>query len=305
MKAGRIVLLVLLFASLAAPLYAATVSGIAAVVNDRVITTHQLDVAVAATLDGKSTPPPLDLANLRSQVLDQLIEDSLVEQKIATLGLKVDDQEVDAALRDVQEQNHLTREQLVAALQAQGMPFDTYKEHLRKQILRLKLVGKEVQSKVEVTNQDTLDYFREHINDYRQAPTMRLGRITFPAAAKAATDAARKRLLAGEDLDSVLKTYADKGATGGDMGMVKDGELAPVFDQAIKNLQQGGVSDVVTGPDGKLYLFKVDQRTPGSIRKYDTVKSEIEHTLLEQKRQDRFKEWVQALRKEAYIDIRI
>ena len=305
MKASRIVLLALLFASLAAPLYATTVSGIAAVVNDRVITTHQLDAAVAAALDGKSTPPPLDLANLRSQVLDQLIEDSLVEQRIAALGLKVDDQEIDGALRDVQEQNHLTREQLVAALQAQGMPFDTYKEHLRKQILRLKLVGKEVQSKVEVTNQDTLDYFREHIDDYRQAPTMHLSRLTFPAAARAATDAARQRLLAGEALDSVLKAYADQGATGGDMGVVKDGELAPVFDQAIKSLPQGGVSGAVTGPDGKLYLFKVDQRTPGAIRKFDTVKSEIEHTLLEQKRQDRFKEWVQGLRKEAYIDIRI
>ena len=89
------------------------------------------------------------------------------------------------------------------------------------------------------------------------------------------------------------------------MGSFKEGELSDVFDQAIRDLQQGQVSDVVDGPKGNLYLFKVDVRKPGTIRKFDTVKGEIEKTLLEKKREDRFKEWVQGLRKDAYIDIRI
>jgi len=315
MKAGRIILLALLLTSLAAPLRAATVSGVAAVVNDRVITTHQLDQAVAAALEGKPQPPPVELANLRSQLLSRLIEDSLVEQKIAELGLKVSDEEVEAAIRDVQKQNHLTREQLVAALQAQGMDFAAYREGLRKQMLRFKLVGREVQSKVEVTNQDALDYFREHIDDYREAPYMRISRITFPVpstasakareAIRAQAEEARQKLLAGEDLNVVLKTYAAAGAEGGDMGTFKEGELSDVFDQAIRDLQQGQVSEVVDGPQGNLYLFKVEVRKPGTIRKFDTVKGEIEKTLLEKKREDRFKEWAQGLRKDAYIDIRI
>ena len=315
MKAGRIILLALLLTSLAAPLRAATVSGIAAVVNDRVITTHQLDQAVAVALEGKPQPTPVELANLRSQLLSRLIEDSLVEQKIAELGLKVGDEEVEAAIRDVQKQNNLTREQLVAALQAQGMDFAAYQESLRKQILRFKLVGREVQSKVEVTNQDALDYFREHIDDYREAPYTRISRITFPVPAAASAQAreairaqaeeARQKLLAGEDLNVVLKAYAAAGAEGGDMGTFKEGELSDVFDQAIRDLQQGQVSDVVAGPKGNLYLFKVDVRKPGTIRKFDTVKGEIEKTLLEKKREDRFKEWAQGLRKDAYIDIRI
>jgi peptidyl-prolyl cis-trans isomerase SurA len=315
MKAGRVILLGLLFATLAAPVRAETVSGIAAVVNDRVVTTHQLDQAVAAALEGKPEPGQMELANLRSQLLSRLIEDSLVEQKIAELGLKVSDEEVEAAIDDVQKQNQLTREQLVAALQAQGMDFADYKENLRKQILRFKLIGREVQSKVEVTNQDELDYFREHIDDYREAPYMRISRITFPVPANAAAtereairskaEQARQRLVAGEELEAVLKAYTGEGAEGGDMGIFKEGELSKVFDQAIRNLQQDQVSELVDGPKGNLYLFKVDVRKPGSIRKFDTVKGEIEQTLLKQKREERFKEWAQGLRKAAYIDIRI
>lgn len=315
MKAGRIMLLGVLFLSLAAPLRAETVSKIAAVVNDQVITTHQLDQAVAAALEGKPRPDQEELANLRSQLLSRLIEDSLVEQKITDLGLKVSDEELEAAIDDVQKQNQLTREQLIAALQAQGMDFADYKKNLRKQILRVKLIGREVQSKVEVTNQDELDYFRDHIDDYREAPYMRISRVTFPvpdkagaaerAAIRSKAEQARQRLAGGEKLDAVLQAYAADGVEGGDMGIFKEGELSKVFDQAIRGLQQGQVSEVVDGPRGNLYLFKVDVRKPGSIRKFDTVKGEIEKTLLDQKREARFKEWVKDLRKAAYIDIRI
>lgn len=315
MKAGRILLPVLLLVLTAGPLRAEIVSRIAAVVNADVITTHQLDQAVAAVLEGKPKPSPVDLANLRSQLLNRMIEDKLVQQKIAELKLTVSDEELEAAIRDVQKQNHLTREQLVAALQAQGMSFDAYKENMRKQILRFKLIGREVRSKVEVTNQDLLDYFREHIDDYREAPYTRISRITFPVPAsadaaakeklKADAEAARKRLEAGDALDQVLKDYAAAGAEGGDMGTFKEGELAPVFDRAIRDLKQGQVSAVVAGPRGNFYLFKVDVRKPGTIHKFDTVKDEIEQTLLKQKREERFQEWAKSLRKDAYIDIRI
>lgn len=303
---------------LAWPAGAATVDKIAAVVNDRIITTHQLDQAVQAQLKERKEPFPSgsELANLRSNLLSRLVEDSLVDQKIQQLGLSVSDQEVETAIRDVQKQNKLTREQLVNALQVQGMDFEVYKAKLRKQILRFKLIGREVQSKVEVTSQQVRDYFREHLDDFRQAPFMRISRITFPvpkaadakqrAAIRAKAEAARQRLADGEDLATVLKGYAvDGSADGGDMGIFKEGELTPVFDRAIRDLKQGEVSNIVAAPNGDLYLFKVDVRKPGTIRQFDTVKGDIEQILLEQNREKRFQDWVKNLRQEAYIDIRI
>ncbi len=318
MKPAKIFLAAFLALGMTVPGRAETVDKIAAVVNDQIITSHQLDQAVDTYLKAQGGGRPLsavESARLRSQVLDRQIEDGLVAQKIVKLGLKVSDDEVENAIRDVQKQNKLTREQLIAALQAQGMDFDVYKENLRQQILRFRLVGKEVQSKVEVTGQEVRDYFKEHIDDYREAPFMRISQLTFKlpkgagekqrAALKAKAEAARKLLVSGEELPAVLHAYADNGVEGGDMGVFKEGELNPVFDQAIRNLQEKEVSEVVEGPDGAYYLFKVDVRKPGSIRQFDVVKGEIEQTLLEQNREKKFKEWAQGLKKDAYIDIRI
>jgi peptidyl-prolyl cis-trans isomerase SurA len=319
MKFLQILMAACLVLGATAPARAETVSGIAAVVNDRIITTHQLARAVAdfqATEGAGRILSPGDLADLRSQLLSGMIEESLVAQKVEQLGIVVGNEEIEGTIQDVLKQNKLTREQLVIALERQGMKFEDYRENLRKQLLRFKLVGREVQSKVEVTTQEVRDYFREHIDDYREPPFMRISRLTFPAPkpgdplqradVSALAETARGRLTAGEALPAVLLDYAHTGnATGGDMGDFKEGELNPVFDRAIRDLGEGAVSSVIEAPNGDLYIFKVDVRKPGSILQFDAVKGEIERTLLEQNREKRFQEWAQGLKKAAYIDIRI
>ena len=84
---------------------------------------------------------------------------------------------------DVQRQNKLNAQQLEEALRQQGMSLTEYQENIRSQILRFKLLAREVQSKIEVSTQEIRDYFREHIDDYRLAPSIRLSVISFPLAA--------------------------------------------------------------------------------------------------------------------------
>ncbi len=298
---------------------AETVDKVAAVVNDRIITTRQLDVAVAeyrATEGAGRIFTPAEMTDLRSQLLARLIDEALVAQKVEQLGIVVGEDEIEGTIQDVLKQNRLTREQLIIALERQGMSFESYRDNLRRQMLRFKLVGREVQNKVEVTSQEVRDYFREHLDDYREPPYMRISRLTFPVPKSSAprertdirtkAETARARLMAGEEWSSLLLEYANDGqATGGDMGEFKEGELTPVFDAAIRDLEEGAVSNVVEAPNGDFYIFRVDVRKPGSILQFDSVKGEIERTLLEQNREKRFQEWAQKLKKDAYIDIRI
>ncbi|MBE0597940.1 MAG: peptidyl-prolyl cis-trans isomerase, partial [Desulfuromonadales bacterium] len=186
---------------------AETVNRIAAVVNDEVITTYQLEKELAE--QGVEKSPAA-----RRQALEALIEETLISQRVEALGLKVTEEELEAAIEDVQRQNKLTREQLVEALRSQGMEFTEYRENLRRQILRFKLLGREVQAKVEVTSQEVRDYFRAHIDDYREAPNVRLNRLTFPIPPRASEEQmatirqqaaeALARLRGGESFTSVL-----------------------------------------------------------------------------------------------------
>ena len=309
--------LIALFLVTAAPLRAEVVDRIVAVVNDDIITLHQLDQEMAKRFPGQvnSNLSGPELYNQRKKVLSEMVEQTLLHQRTKELGLSVTQDDLDGALQDVEKQNNLTRAQLKQALESQGMKFDDYLDNLRNQILRLKLIGREVQSKVEVTNKETREYFRQHIDDYRLAPFVKLSRISFPFTA--ATTASEKRSLhfqaedaldrlqSGDDFNAVLAIYKnEKVAEGGELGTFGKGELTPQFEKAISGLQAGQVSPLLETPQGYLIL-RVDERSSGGFRKYDQVKGEIEEILRKSNTEEAFKEWTANLKKNAYIDIRL
>ncbi len=314
-KRFAILLATLLLSSIVAN--AEVVSKVAAVVNDSIITTYQLEKEFQEALalnPGSANLGVAEKDKLRRQLLDKLIEEELVKERIKKLRLKVSDNDVEAAIEDVQRQNNLTREQLKSALQQQGMDFATYKDSLRKQILRFKLIGIEVQSKAEVTSAEAREYYREHLDDYREPPYMHLSRLTFPVPGKAdktkiaeireqAVDA-REKLAGGSSIDVLLVSYATTGVDGGDMGKFQVGELSGIFDRAVRDLETGQVSEVVEMPNA-FFIFKMIERSSGEEKSFDKVSAEIERLLMEKKQDQAFKDWNQSLRKEAYIDIRI
>jgi peptidyl-prolyl cis-trans isomerase SurA len=281
-----------------------TVSQVAAVVNDEIITTYQLERELqqidAAAGEGK-----------KSQVLDKMIEKLLLQQRIKELGLKISEEELDAAILDVQKQNKFTRAQLEDALRQQGLSFAEYQENLRGQILQFKLLAREVQSKVEVTNQEVRDYFRDHIDTFRLPPSLRLSRLTFPlpekageekvAAVRRQAEAARERLLQGEDVTIV---QAESDAEGGDMGVVRKEDLTAAFARAVLELGAGEVSPVIETPPG-FHVLLVTERQEGQIRHFDSVKNEITKILGEKKSEAGLKKWAEELRKNANIEIRL
>jgi peptidyl-prolyl cis-trans isomerase SurA len=278
---------------------------VAAVVNGEIITTYELDREMA------QLGPTMG----RMEALSALIEETLILQRVKELGLQAGDEEIEAAIKDIQRQNNLTREQLEATLQAQGIPFAEYRENLRKQILRFKLVGREVQSKIEVSSQEIRDYFRDHIDEYREEPNIHLSRITIPIPAQAGSSQAEgtramaeealARLRQGEDFNAVLLEYsADKRAEGGSMGTLPISDLAPSFQRAVQDIGVGQITGVVESPTS-FHLLKVEERSAGSIRHFDAVKGEIRAILQEKKAGEGFKKWAEGLRRAAYIEIKI
>ncbi len=303
------IILLATFCCLAAPhgAWAETIDSIAAVVNDEIITTFQLQQELRNA--------PATGAEEKRQVLDKMIEKTLLQQRIREIGLKVADEELDAAIADVQRQNNLTRAQLEEALRQQGMSLAEYQENIRSQILQFKLLAREVQSKIEVSNQEIRDYFREHIDEYRLAPRIRLSVVSFPlpsaaGAAQAAevrhqAENTRDRLRQGEDFASVLTAATASGlGGGGDMGLLQKEDLFPAFQRAVRDLKEGEISDVIETPQG-LHVLLLTERHAGEVRQFEDVKDEIAKILSDGKSAGSLQEWTQQLKDKAEIDIRI
>jgi peptidyl-prolyl cis-trans isomerase SurA len=317
MRIRQIALLIGLLSCVSlAPVRAETVSRIAAVVNDDIITTFELDQALKNQLaKSERQPSPAQIGALRKELLSRLIEEELVQQRIRALRLQVSDEEVENAILDVQKQNKLTREQLEQAVHSQGLTFDAYRDNLRKQILRYKLVGQEVRSKVDVSESEVRDYYRAHLDEYRLPPTVTLSAITFPLPEKAGAaerEAIRKEARAaldllrkGEALDLVIGVYGGKtGATADKLGTFAEGELTQEFSKAVVGVDKGGFGSPAE-TDRAIVLLKVEERSPGGLRQFEAVRPEITQTLTDQKTDGRIKEWTQGLKQKSFIDIRL
>jgi peptidyl-prolyl cis-trans isomerase SurA len=296
--------------------YATTLIKTVAMVNNDAVTSYQLEKKLATAMASESSPRQLsqqEYAELRLKILNGMIEDLLVEQRIREIGLTVTEEELTSAIEDVQRQNKLTREQLETALQAQGMSFDDYQQNLRKEILRYKLIAREVQSKIEVTKTEIREYFNAHEAEYMTQPTLRLGRISYPLPTGAdektrerllqQAQIARQQLLGGKPFEEVLASLGGE-AEGGDMGSMIEKEMNPELRLMVAGLGVGEVNEP-TEALGSIHIFQVLERTPAKAELTEEISSKIEKMLSEQNSEKRFSEWKKELRNEAIIDIRI
>lgn len=288
---------------------AETINRVAAVVNDEIITTYQLEKALSEL---QTTRPALTDATLShpaaGQVLDRLIEEKLLTQRIDRLQLQVGEQEVDAAIEDVKVSNNLDQDGLEAALAQQGMNLAAYRDQIRNEILRYKLLSREVGQRVAVTSSEVRQYFDEHRDQYDILTTVHVSRISFPLGdqpERALEQAARsrERLLAGDSFSTVLDTVAAD-AEGDIMGELTMEDLAVPLQSALRDLEAGEVSEPVE-LNGQLHLFIVTDRIAGDELAFERVRGSIEEQLKREKTEQRFGEWEQQLRTEAYIDRRI
>jgi peptidyl-prolyl cis-trans isomerase SurA len=302
--------LVAFFVFAGVSLQAEVIDRIAVVVNGDIITSRQVDQKAAELRPDAQSLPWNQQEALRKQATEMLIEETLVEQKVKELKITVSDEELAAAQKDVERSNHLTSEQLVAALTQQGMSYEAFRDNLRKQLLRLKLLRQDILKNARVTEREINEYFRVHIDDYRKPPMLHLGTIAVSAAPGSESQEAvkqleevRQRLTSGEDFAAVLDSLTlDPGVSGSDLGNVNPSDLNPVYAAAIESLDQGETSQVLAVPGGAR-LFYVLEKSPGQIRKLSEVHAEIEKKLSDQRTEQEFKKWAQDIRKNARIEI--
>ena len=296
---------------------AEVIDGIAAIVNDELITTYDVDKETALIVKeiARKQGPTVESAQLRTTALNQLIDKKLAEQKIKELDIKVSDEEVRQAIDDVKKQNNLTQEALVSALQAQGLTFDQYKAQLKEQIERLRLMGQEVRSKIQVGEKEVREYYEANQKLY--SDEMFQARHIYFAINEKTAEADVKKIMAnamsvlqearsGTDFGELAKKYSDDQLTakeGGELGTFKKGEMLPEIEHTVETMQPGDISDLVITPAG-FHIIMLEKKFAKKMKSFDEVKGEIEELLFRKKSEEKFAQWAADLRKGAAIEIK-
>lgn len=317
----RLLLAVLTTVLLAGGARADQLNAIAALVNDEVVTTLEVEretALMAKELD-REKKEPLDEAGrerLRSLALSRLIDKRLVAQKIKELDIRIGEDEVRQAIEDVKKQNNLTQEALVTALKGQGLTYEEYRAQLKEQLERLRLVSQEVKAKIQVGEREMKEYWQANPERFGGAEIFRARHILFKLDRKAAASEI-KRIMehsltvlyearSGKDFDALVRKYSeDPNAQkdGGDLGSFRRGEMLQEIEEAVAGMKPGDVSDLVSSSLG-LHIIRLDSRQPGTPKPFDQVKGEVEDLLYRKKSEERFSRWVADLRKKAAIEVR-
>jgi peptidyl-prolyl cis-trans isomerase SurA len=307
----------LMLASLPSFAFAEIIDGIAAVVNGEIITTYDVDkeAAVIAKEPDKKSAPEAGTKKLHTAALNQLIDKKLIDLKIKELDIKISDEEVRQAIDDVKKQNNLSQDALVSALASQGLTFDQYRTQLREQMERLRLMSREVRSKIQVSEAEMKEYYESNRKLF--SDEMFQARHIFFALSDKTPEADVKRIMAtamsvlqqarsGADFGELAKKYSDDTSTakdGGELGTFKKGEMLPDIENALETMKPGEISNLVETKAG-LHIIKLEKKFEKNAKTFAEAKPDIEEILYKKKSEERFKQWASELRKNASIDIR-
>lgn len=298
------------------PSRAKQVDGIAATVNEEIITTVEVEREYLQLQKETEKLPASEKMGLRGAALNRLVDKKLIEQKIRELDIRVSDDDVKLAIEDVKKQNGMSQATLEQALAAQGLTLAQYRVQLKEQLERLRLMSQEVRSKIQVGEREVREYYEANRANYGGSEVFRARHIFFRVDKKGGPEElAKMQALAngvlaqareGKEFAELAKKHSQDPAAakdGGDLGTFRKADMLPEIGETVAALKPGEVSALVTSPAG-IHIIKLEERKVETGKPFDEVKDSIEELLYKKKSDERFAQWLKDLRSSAAIDIR-
>ena len=305
----RLVLpVVVLLAAATAPA-AEVVERIVAHVNSRVVTQSLFEARLEQKVREEGPPANATRAEeMRKALFNELINEALLEDRARDLDLITNDKEIEDQIKRLKEQNKVTTdEEFEKALEASGLTVDRLRDQLRNASTLQRVVGREVQSKVDLSDDALRVIYEREKETYRIPEKAHLAEILILRGSVGPEErvrAAVEALRGGAKFEAVVKQYSD-GATkdrGGDLGWVTRGELLPEIDRTVFSLPANAVSDPIVTKIG-WHLVRILEKAPVSYRPFSEVKGDILKREQESQFQKKLAEYLEKLKRDAVIRV--
>ncbi len=272
-------------------------ADVVATVNGKEILRSDLDRYFQATLgDNSQKLSPVEAAIRRMQVLHQMIQDEILQQQAAKENLAATDEDVNARLTEIKAP--YTQDEFYNQLKQRNLTLDDFKRQIRRTLTTNKLLNKEIESRINITDAQITAYYNQHKAEFdfvepqyhlaeivvttspaQQAGNLQNSKATGAVDAKKKIDALHNRLESGEDFSALAMNFSEDPNTasnGGDMGFVAESALRsdPEIYAAVGQLKPDQFTGVLSlydsqGPSHKLTgyaIFKLIGREPAGQR---------------------------------------
>ncbi len=287
----------------------------AVTVNDTMISYKDFERRLSYYMQRLNKQEPLSeemQANIRSDVLDDLINQELLFQESGKQGIKVTDAELVTHMASMKK-NAGSPEQFDSLLKKMGYSESEYKTDLLRQTAIRNYIEKGIASTVTVTDAEAKTFFDANPDKFKVQERVRASHILFKLESDAddkKKSEERKKLLAlkkriekGEDFATLAKenSQCPSSKQGGDLNYFTKGRMAKPFEDAAFSLKTGQVSDVVETQFG-YHLIKVVDHKDAGVMDFEDVKDKLIEELRKQAMQKKIMAQVTSLREAAKIE---
>jgi len=256
-------------------------------------------------------PPNDQLMRLATQ---RIVEQKLFAQEARRLGLKPDEERLTTALDGIANQAG-GRETLEAQLAKAGTSYQRLADNLREGDLAQVYVDTKIVAGVTVSDEELKQYYDANPTTFQMPDQVRARHILIKVAedadevavaeARTRAEAARSRVLAGEEFAKVaIEVSEDPSAgNGGDLGVFTADRMVEPFSKAAFALEPGAVSELVRTTFG-FHVIKVEERRPAGVTPFEEAKEPLKRALRMSKIQGAIRDTIERLRASATIENR-
>lgn len=252
------------------------IDRIVAVVNDDVVTRHELDDHLGIVVrqlkkQGTSLPPP---EVLEKQLLERMIIDLLQAQYAKETGVHIDDTMLDKALQRIAQENKFASlAEFRAKLTEDGVDFKKFREEIRNEIIATRLREREVDSKLVISDNEVDNYLATQAREPGKGEEYQLAHILVLVPEQASADKiqasrdkaerALAQLKGGAEFAQVAAGVSDAkdAMQGGILGWRPADRVPTMFLDALQKMRPGDISPVLRSSNGFHILKLVEKRS--------------------------------------------
>lgn len=295
-------------------------NGIAAVVNGNPIMKSEVRDAVNAQeqilrfqLQNEPDKLKQELAKLRANALDSLVDRELVLAEFKRLGASIKAQWVDDDINGIiRESFKGDRDAFIRELTATGMTLKKFREMREKMMIVQAMRGKQAAEQPPATPKEVEDFYKKNVDTWRSGGSVKIRTITLPKfggeagatieSQRKLADEIRTRLTGGADFATMAKTYSQdsKAEDGGAWDWMGRDQLKASIANVAFGMKAGAISPVIDD-DAAFIILACDDIRPGTAKPLAEVREEIERAVSSEKSKTIIDQWMEGLRKKAVI----
>ncbi len=246
---------------------------IAAIVNDTVISTSDLNGRLSLALAALNLPRDQETQRrLLPRVMRDLINEQLQIQEAQRLNIDITDEEIATAFEAIAQQNGMSAEAFIRQLNQDGITANTLLDQIRAQIAWSRVIQRTIQREIEIT-EDDIAAVQERLEANSGQSEYLLAEIFLPvdnpreeAEVLALAERLVRRIREGADFPSIARQFSQSAgaARGGDLGWIAEDQLSDPVREVVQQMSRLSLSPPIRDVTGYRIIALRDRRNPSS-----------------------------------------